>query len=360
MSVTLNLAQGVAEFLLTTQGSTKFGWLGIGIGDSMSNADIVVVWPNPDGSTTISRRLPAPHTLPQPNPNQSAVKLLPVSNPVRGADGSFSARFTRPLVLAESSLKTTTTGFIWACSTQSPSGSNLDATFVKHDNSGLWKFDLSKPLSTSSPRSIPYDTFVYAHASVMFVAWAISMPIALIIAIFFRSLPNWVRIHWGIQVFATTLLTIAGVVLGKIMHADKPANLHTIYAIPLLSAFLAQALLGGLIHYLYDPNRTRRPIRNWIHRGFGLLVFLAGLVQIPLGIMTYTLDDRPFYAYVGWLALLLAVFIGLGVRAFVRNRKKKYDHVNLDQAQMSNIHGVWATEEEEEGDAFAPQGRAMK
>lgn len=103
-------------------------------------------------------------------------------------------------------------------------------------------------------------------------------------------------------------------------------NPHEIIGLTVVCSSIVQMFLGVYIHHLYNPNRTKRPIRNHIHIWFGRAVFLLGAANVGVGITRYgtwyniTSQTNPYlYAYIGWIVAWTAVCAGIayGIRKSV-------------------------------------------
>jgi Eukaryotic cytochrome b561 len=101
----------------------------------------------------------------------------------------------------------------------------------------------------------------------------------------------WIQIHLLLQTILTLGLTVAaiGVAIVAVQFQGTPhfADGHMVLGVVLLVLLVIQLNLGAIIHYLFNPNRTKRPIRNIAHMGLGIILFLLGFVQAGLGIGNY-------------------------------------------------------------------------
>jgi hypothetical protein len=89
---------------------------------------------------------------------------------------------------------------------------------------------------------IPLYILCDAPGVIMFVAWQILAPVAIMIASMCRTWSRWwLRAHWLIQAALVVPLTIAGIVIGTVMHtvSQKPITKHKVRS--LLSEFRKRA-----------------------------------------------------------------------------------------------------------------------
>jgi len=304
---------GTAKIDVTT--STSFGWIGFGVGTSMIGGDLTMMWLNGNGTISLSRRMATSYSQIHPVPDQSVVQLVPSSMNVYNGTISFS--IIRPQILPESSLNANSTKYLWAyCSTR-PASNQTSPIFMRHGNLG--KFNLGLVNGED-----PYDSLVLVHGVAMFASWGLAVPCAIFYASIGRRWSSWVNIHYGIQVFAV-ILNLVGFITGYLASAVHIVSDHQIIGVTMFIAFFLQFFLGWLIHRLYNPKRTHRPIRNHAHRVFGYAVEILALVEILLGFQDYNVSLELTYAYYAWLSVVgLVLFIGVAtqVRAKVKEEMK--------------------------------------
>ena len=121
-------------------------------------------------------------------------------------------------------------------------------------------------------------------------------PSAILLARFGRNLTGWVKVHQFLQSGLTGSLTIGSFILGLMVSSRYSsahfATSHQTVGLVLLLLLVFQASLGFYIHHLYDVNRIKRPIRNFLHIGLGLTTTVLGFVQISLGFAAYAEKGR--------------------------------------------------------------------
>ncbi|RUS29188.1 hypothetical protein BC938DRAFT_480942 [Jimgerdemannia flammicorona] len=345
-SVTLNDVDQTAT--ITLSGTSSIGWISVGTGTKMLGSDMIVVWPRSDRVNVVySRRLGTGHTLPSLISNQSAVAQTNPSTPAI-QNNVLSVTFTRPLVLPESTLSAGPNNLIWAYDNVAVGSDSASAPFSRHSKIGIFSLDLSKPTTApitnrstaAGPASAvlapagpvaegpvvtmlsTHDVAIITHAVFMFAAWGICVPLGVYIARFGRNIKSWVNTHQKIQTYGAGGLTFAGFWLGFVQsgteHFKTP---HQIIGLTLSIALYAQLFLGWLIHHLYNPERTRRPARNYGHMILGFSVLIMSCAQIPLGLQDYGLPDAWNKAYYVWLGVLVLLFVALSVWKIVGERK---------------------------------------
>ena len=109
-------------------------------------------------------------------------------------------------------------------------------------------------------------------------------------------------------------IILTGVALGiSSVHQSDQKHVndrHKVLGIIIFGAYILQCLLGAFIHWIKDPNRTRRPPQNYAHAIFGLLIIAVSMYQVHLG---YSVewesatgrDDPPHTVNAVWIALVI-------------------------------------------------------
>ncbi|CAG8739969.1 8286_t:CDS:2, partial [Gigaspora margarita] len=183
-------ADDVATFEMTAP--STIGWIAMGIGDSMVGSYIVMAWPTTTNSVAISQRVAYRYSVPEVTNQQSDIKLLPSSGI---KDDVFTVVFTRPLIVANSTISSATSEYVWALHTTArPSDDPSTMTITRHNDIG--HITLTGTISN-------YDKYIIAHGLLMFFTWGIITPGAIFIARFTRNIipRQWFPLHWGIMSF---------------------------------------------------------------------------------------------------------------------------------------------------------------
>lgn len=189
----------------------------------MANSPMVIMWPNSDGSITLSQRKTSAEVMPTVDPNpprtatlQTSLSSLTGSNP--------------KLVYTIPADSETTQGIIWAFGNVNPDDKAVDATLVQHLLSGPTQLNLGNTLSassndptnpisslsgSSSPGSgsgssttpvaptiplLPYQKILVAHAIMCVIGFLFLLPAGALLARYLRAFNNtWFKGHWVIQ-----------------------------------------------------------------------------------------------------------------------------------------------------------------
>lgn len=187
----------------------------------MANSPMVIMWPNSDGSITLSQRTAPGEVMPSVDSSPPRVAT---------AEPSLSALTGNNIKLAYTIAANSDTqqGIIWAYSTSRPPSSAIGASLIQHIDSGFTRLDLTKVLATgskdptnpisnigsdptlpttpsSSAPSIsiplqPYQKKIVAHAILCIVGFLGLLPAGALLARYLRTFSSvWFKGHWILQ-----------------------------------------------------------------------------------------------------------------------------------------------------------------
>jgi hypothetical protein len=87
------------EYVLTPANNIRAEWVALGFGPSMVGSDMVILWPNQDGSITLSQRYAAAYS--EPRVVQSPPRVAFVSSDMSSTSGAKPQyAFTIPVISA--------------------------------------------------------------------------------------------------------------------------------------------------------------------------------------------------------------------------------------------------------------------
>ncbi|KAF9648995.1 CBD9-like protein [Thelephora ganbajun] len=315
MCVNATVTGSEVEYILSSTGVRTIGWMGIGWGRQMSGSKIVVVWPNSDGTFTLSQRIATGHVLPSVDSNPSRVATMQQSaSDVTGSLPKFA--FTMPVATVG------TENIIWAFGLTNPGSTSPSASFTQHWDVGQSSLDLSKSLSTSTSStstpsstngsgnngnnsssnnnnnnnnggtSLPLtktDRMIIAHGILCLVGFLFFLPLGALIARYFRtSTTAWFKVHQTIQSFIAGPIITVGWALGVAIVATGGGphftDTHTRLGLAIFILYVVQVLLGNIIH-LFKPKSflRRRPIQNYLHGFLGIVIIGISFYQVRIG-----------------------------------------------------------------------------
>ncbi|RHZ51959.1 hypothetical protein Glove_467g17 [Diversispora epigaea] len=299
------------------------GWVGIGIGNGMISAYLIVAWPNKDGTVTLSQRQATSYSELKLTENQNDLILDSNMTTTSNSDGKLEIHFKRLIKVTTNTIPNKG-DFIWAISDSPVDSSDPGATIKVHSKKDVISMNLVE-VETSSTLT-RYDKLIIAHAIIMFTAWGIAVPGAIFIARFARnSLPkSWFHLHWSIQVFLTTpLVIVAGILSSLAVKGFRLDDPHKIIGSILFIGLFIQLTIGAIHHKLFDPNRQYVPWWTRLHWWFGRILVVLSIFQIPLGLSLYGARMEFFYAYYIYIFILLIAFSFMSIRLWNQNHSVK-------------------------------------
>jgi len=298
MCISATVVDSTVQYVLQSSGSQKLGWMAMGFGKTMANSPMVIMWPNSDGSITLSQRM-----------SSAAVMPTVVSSPPRLAtlSTSLSSPSGIPPKLAYTipANSDTLQDVIWAFGTTAPSSPSPDFALQQHLASGTFQLDLTKtftpglgygsagPSSTSS--GIPllyYQKLIVAHAILCVIGFLAVLPAGALLARYLRTRsPAWFKGHEVLQAFIAGPIIITGVSLGiQAVHEARSSHVddtHKRWGIAIFTLYFVQLILGYVIHWVKPKGGFRsRPPQNYMHAVLGLLLVALAFYQVRTGCKT--------------------------------------------------------------------------
>ncbi|KAJ4490922.1 hypothetical protein J3R30DRAFT_3427067 [Lentinula aciculospora] len=311
MCINATLTGDMVEYTLSSTGKRNPGWMAVGFGTQMSNNPMVILWSNSDGSITLSQRVARSWVMPEVVPDPPRIATLSSDLSTASAD---KHTFNIPW---DNSVKT---NLIWAFGTQNPGSSAVDAPFQFHLDAGYAHFDLSKPLSASSksdssevssapsnvaPASNPispssltststlplnaHQRMAVAHAVFCTAGFLVFLPVGALVSRWVRTFTSaWYTAHWILQFVVAGPSIIIGLAFGvqtvnNGRIVEHPNDEHKKWGIILFALYICQCALGALVHWVKPKNSTGRPLQNYLHAGFGLILIGLGFYQVHSG-----------------------------------------------------------------------------
>jgi len=294
MCITGIVNGATTTFELEAASSTQPGWMAMGFGAQMAHTPMVILWANSDGSITVSQRMAPAEVMPTvvSNPPRIATVDMSTSN-VGASQPTYS--FTIP---SNGELQQE---IIWAFGLTNPQSKAADAMLLEHSQSGPTLIDLSTPITGSNgtiessnpvlPPLLPYQKLVVGHAIVLTLAFLLLLPSGALFARYLRTASSfWFKGHWIIQFYLAGPVVLTGFILAILavqehgtMHFD---DTHKLVGLIIVVLYFVQVSLGAFIHFIKNPNRTRRPPQNYMHAILGLTIIGLSLYQVHRGYAT--------------------------------------------------------------------------
>ncbi|EGU12958.1 hypothetical protein RTG_00999 [Rhodotorula toruloides ATCC 204091] len=348
---------------------TSVGWLGVGHGTAMGDADFLLAWPTVSGSSvnwTLSHRLPnsnalGGHAMPVLASSSAGTStstfytLVPALTTSDSSSPFSSVAFTRlvdpgstyPTAqgVTNAPLGSGTLDLIYASSSRNPGTPNEgQATFSQHNQpTGVTSLDMSAAYAvaanaTSTPP--PQTQQAPPPTALGGLAFAIIVPLAILTARFGRERFAWLPPHAALQLLAASMV-ITTFALAVSQTGNLFADLHQRLGLVLFLLVVLQLLLGYLAHFTLPSaltscspslSRPRPSFARAIHILLGLTILALGWVQIHTGIKkggewyraTLGMEEVPravrgvFWTLVG---LFVLAYVGEWVAAIRRGMR---------------------------------------
>ncbi|KAE8223386.1 hypothetical protein CF319_g3577 [Tilletia indica] len=293
--------------------SGKVGWVGVGQGDRMAGANMMVGWPQPDGTVVLSQRSTTSHMPPTTATLTNAFVPDQAASTTNASMTIF--RWTFPV---SAGFASGSTSHIFAISPTSPNSPDPSAPIGKHNRHGIFDLDFTKATTSADvPASVPFSAGTFgtksgssgsipkmrdlsvmstrlflAHMIVMSIAWMGLVPAGILIGRYGRTLlPNsWFKVHRAVQTSAV-LFIVAGFALGVsavkkdgLPHFD---NTHKRLGLAMFILVLIQASWGQIGHLIFRSTAIR--LQNFGHILLGVVLFFGlSLWQVRSGLELWT------------------------------------------------------------------------
>ncbi|KZO98914.1 CBD9-like protein [Calocera viscosa TUFC12733] len=312
----LNGSTTTFEVLVPTP-ADQIGWIGTGFGTQMPGSPLVVLWPNADGTVTLSQRMASDYVMPTVQANPPRIATLSEQLTTLGASE------TR-IVYTIPSDTNPQQNLLWSISATRPPSSAVDAMLIQHYDQNTYTLDLSKPLTDLSPSltssfpaaptttsgsdsnsgssgsdDVPADTAeapftaadmrIVAHAVLCCLAFGILLPLGALFARFVRTFtPQWFMVHWAVNFWIALPIAAAGFGYGiKLVNDSGVGHFNTPHTRAGLALFIlacVQWTLGFVVHYAKPKGGwSSRPAHNYAHAVIGIGMFALAFYVIYEG-----------------------------------------------------------------------------
>ncbi|KAI8835563.1 hypothetical protein BC829DRAFT_493555 [Chytridium lagenaria] len=194
-----------------------------------------------------------------------------------------------------------------------------------------WRIALSAipPSGTLVAGTVSAFAMKQAHGFGMAAIWLIVFPAMIFYSRFFRSTPNWIRVHYTVQSAGVIgVFAFLTVILLNYVNWRHP---HSIFGIILVSILVLQVSLGILnrlklvrdgLKYFFMPIKRAHAI-------VGIFLVIGSVAQVALGlnILYPWVEPRGrefWYLYIVIVALWIIAFIGSEIYFAVAVRRKVF------------------------------------
>ncbi|KAI0743639.1 hypothetical protein C8Q80DRAFT_1106923 [Daedaleopsis nitida] len=292
MTITVVVDGSTIQYTMQSTGKGELGWMALGFGQQMANSPMVIMWPNQDGSITVSQRTAPGEVMPtlDSNPPRIATADAAASD-LTGSQPKLT--FTIPYEAGS------TQDIIWAFGETNPGDSSKSANLEQHVDSGSTRITFSTDPNQVSGGEIDlpllqYQKLIVAHAILCTVGFLILLPAGAILARYARTFTSgWFKGHWLFQFALAGPIIFTGAILGIVSVKEAAAKHldddHKKWGIAIFVLYLAQCSLGAVVHWVKPSSWTvkkKRPIQNYFHAILGLLVIGLSFYQVRTGYKT--------------------------------------------------------------------------
>ena len=308
---------GSGDIFLSLRGPTRYSWIALGIGSSMTNTDMFIMYTNGNGNVTLSPRHSEGHAQPQFNrdldvellggsgvENDTMTANFRCGNCARGRTVNFGTQNGQWIYGRRTGESMDTTdsearimeheehgGFTWSYS-DAVGGASTNP-FIASDTvvSG------QKPAESGASNSLAMRrNILLVHGIFASLAFLVFFPIGAIV-IRLGGFDSVLRVHIGLQVFSW-LLFIAGSGLGLYygITGNYMTEAHPIIGIVLVALMVVQPLAGWLHHKQFVRSGQRSAV-SYGHVWIGRIAIILGIVNGGLGLKLGSVETRYVIAY---------------------------------------------------------------
>ncbi|KII84247.1 hypothetical protein PLICRDRAFT_179510 [Plicaturopsis crispa FD-325 SS-3] len=209
---------------------------------------------------------------------------------------------------------------------------------------------------------LPVEVLARRHALLSSIGFLILLPLGVLVTRYLRTFTaRWWFGHWIIQFLISGPVIFAGWAYGHqtTMTLGTPnfMDIHQKIGVVLLILYLAQLVLGAVIHFFKTPSlfSGRRPPQNYLHAVLGLVILALAAYQVHYGLVTEWLlvagglHAIPQSAINAWMALIIVFWamyaIGLALlpRQYRQERRAKIagdSEIGLQSSKNGASHRV--------------------
>lgn len=334
---------------LSLSAPTTYSWVGLGMGSSMTNANMFIMYTDGNGNVTLSPRFSRGESMPQYVDNLD-VELLSGSGVVNGV---MTANFRCGNCSHSGNTNFGAQSGRWIHARKS--GAAMDSTdaqarFSQHNEQGdfTWQYtnavggSSANPFTasdavvagtapansggsggggSSSSSSTMRSNILLVHGIFASVAFLVFFPIGAII-MRLGKFSNVVAVHVATQVFAWLLfITAFGLGLYYGITGDYMSEAHPIIGLVLVALLLIQPLAGWLHHRQFLRTGQRSAVSH-SHIWIGRVAIILGMINGGLGCQLGGVETKYVIAYsvvAGVIGLAYLVSIVFG--EFARSRR---------------------------------------
>eukprot|EP00741_Cyanophora_paradoxa_P003795 tig00000718_g3689.t1 len=313
------------------------GWVGMGLGSSMADADVIWMRHNASGLPQVLDARASGFRSPVLDGRQD-VRLVEAT---RGP-GAQSFRWRRAWDTGDPDDAPFRPGpqpliFAWR-----PSGSELGMHAQANTLRGTLDFWAGSGSGSGAPGAFVgagqgYGNTYIVHAVAMAVAWGAIVPASLFVVRYLKHYSFWIDLHRaGMQVALTVTIPAAAAAFAGRPRSEIGSS-HGYFGVAIAVVAAGQLLVGQLVkqfHIARRPPAAAELFRR-LHRAGGRLLCLGALANLLLGVEL--LQPAARATLVAWLVLLAALFGSAEVLGMLSRRRAAGVHDSLNRKKVAHI-----------------------
>ncbi|KAG6821146.1 hypothetical protein H0H93_005366 [Arthromyces matolae] len=289
-----------------------------GFGTRMKDTHMVIMWPNEDGSTTLSQRMGIGHVEPLPveYPPRHAIIAEPRVSAVWHPKAVKTLAFTMPVNKTVLSWTEATEHLIWAYGKIRPEKPHY-SELIQHFVAGYLTLDLGGKMPEYVIPSVEsaahgdvknseatldaiesvsahkgHASIIIAHGVLCSLGFLVLLPAGALFARWGRSMtPRWLGIHRMINSTVAFPFITLGWILGPVVvfnHQGKELldDVHQLTGLLLVIMYYFQVALGRWVHHRREKNALTaklHPPVNIVHVLLGLSLIAVAFAQVRSG-----------------------------------------------------------------------------
>ncbi|KAJ1500775.1 hypothetical protein HMI54_012986 [Coelomomyces lativittatus] len=300
-----------SDFVTITMTTTLLprGWVSVGLGKNMANANVWVIQSTSQGSNVqVTDRFSKGYTVPT---EYSDTQIQLLSSP-KIQSNEYTVQLTRPKSAHQFTFLNQPQEFIWAFS-ETSSGSSLPI----HTRKGTFSYNAFTSQGTVDSTFLDSSTALTIHKYSMGVAWHLLAAPAIFTARFLKpQLPkSWFKIHVTLFTLVLLLSTVGfTVVMIGLKSETRFQSVHGLLGLIIFITLYLQFILGVVIDRMFNPKRSKVPLRDRAHWILGFLLFVSAAVNIFIGMVITSVD----FIWISLSAVYYALFFLLFIWAQVK------------------------------------------
>eukprot|EP00741_Cyanophora_paradoxa_P001889 tig00000523_g1831.t1 len=217
-----------------------------------------------------------------------------------------------------------------AGSSSAGTGSNSPASDTGSSSSSSSSAGSGESVDFSVSEGRVYDNAYTVHAIAMGASWAVIAPVSIFIVRHLKHIPMWLKIHRGMMQLALSITVPAASAAFASRASAAEAKSHGLLGLALAVDSALQLGLGMLVKHMHLSRKPKRWafVTRTAHRVNGWIVCLGALANVGLG--QHLMMPSVRSAFLLWVAVLAVAFALGEVVSFYNKRRVEvvFDSIN--------------------------------